>query len=130
MNCGKSYNALIAHSYVRLTGDCNKPTTLWDVPPSLTPCAAEHVPDSERNRRPRCWSRRSSAALLVALALSPVYELSLLIPLALGVCAGLLGACQATLVLSATLAELRARALGLIATAIAATGTLGPIGLL
>jgi hypothetical protein len=95
----------------------------------------------------------ATAALLVALALSPIYALSLLIQLALGVCVGLFGAYQAALVLSATPAESRARALGLIATAIgltpfgmlligglsstagaqtaiATTGTLGLIGLL
>ena len=67
-----------------------------------------------------------AAALLIALALSSVFALSLLIQLALGVCTGLFGAHQAALVLSATPAESRARALGLIATAIGLT----PIGML
>jgi hypothetical protein len=67
-----------------------------------------------------------AATLLIALALSPVLALSLAIQLALGVCAGLFGAHQAALVLSATPAESRARALGLIATAIGLT----PIGML
>ena len=67
-----------------------------------------------------------AAALLIALALSPVFALSLAIQVALGICAGLFGAHQAALVLSATPAESRARALGLIATAIGLT----PIGML
>jgi hypothetical protein len=67
-----------------------------------------------------------AAALLIGLALSPVFALSLVIQLALGVCAGLFGAHQAALVLSAAPAESRARALGLIATAIGLT----PIGML
>ena len=68
----------------------------------------------------------ATAALLVALALSPVYALSLLIQLGLGVCVGLFGAYQSALVLSATPAESRAGALGLIATAIGLT----PFGML
>lgn len=67
-----------------------------------------------------------AAALLIGLALSPVFALSLAIQLALGVCAGLFSAHQAALVLSATPTESRARALGLIATAIGLT----PIGML
>jgi hypothetical protein len=67
-----------------------------------------------------------AAALLIALALSSVFPLSLVIQLALGVCTGLFAAHQAALVLSATPAESRARALGLIATAIGLT----PIGML
>lgn len=67
-----------------------------------------------------------AAALLIGLALSPVFALSLAIQLALGLCTGLFGAHQAALVLSATPAESRARALGLIATAIGLT----PIGML
>jgi predicted MFS family arabinose efflux permease len=67
-----------------------------------------------------------AAALLIALALSPVFALSLTIQLAIGICVGLFGAHQAALVLSATPAESRARALGLIATAIGLT----PIGML
>ena len=67
-----------------------------------------------------------AAALLIGLALSPVFALSLAIQLALGICAGLFSAHQAALVLSATPAESRARALGLIATAIGLT----PIGML
>ena len=67
-----------------------------------------------------------AAALLIALALSPVFALSLAIQVALGICAGLFGAHQAALVLSASPAESRARALGLIATAIGLT----PIGML
>ena len=68
----------------------------------------------------------ATAALLIALALSPIYALSLLIQFALGVCVGLFGAYQSALVLSATPAESRARALGLIATAIGLT----PFGML
>lgn len=67
-----------------------------------------------------------AAALLIALALSPIFALSLFIQLALGICAGLFGVHQAALVLSATPAESRARALGLIATAIGLT----PVGML
>jgi hypothetical protein len=67
-----------------------------------------------------------AAALLIGLALSPVFALSLAIQLALGICSGLFGAHQSALVLSATPAESRARALGLIATAIGLT----PIGML
>lgn len=67
-----------------------------------------------------------AAALLIGLALSPVFGLSLVIQLALGICTGLFGAHQAALVLSAAPAESRARALGLIATAIGLT----PIGML
>lgn len=67
-----------------------------------------------------------AAALLIGLALSPVFALSLVIQLALGICAGLFGVHQAALVLSATPAESRARALGLIATAIGLT----PVGML
>jgi hypothetical protein len=67
-----------------------------------------------------------AAALLIALALSPIFALSLAIQLALGICAGLFSAHQAALVLSATSVESRARALGLIATAIGLT----PIGML
>jgi hypothetical protein len=67
-----------------------------------------------------------AAALLIGLALSPIFALSLAIQLALGLCAGLFGAHQAALVLSATPMESRARALGLIATAIGLT----PIGML
>lgn len=67
-----------------------------------------------------------AAALLIALALSSVFPLSLVIQLALGVCTGLFAAYQAALVLSASPAALRARALGLIATAIGLT----PIGML
>src|SRR5262249_30172974 len=67
-----------------------------------------------------------AAALLVGLALSPVFALSLAIQLAIGICTGLFGAHQAALVLSAAPPEIRARALGLIATAIGLT----PIGML
>ena len=67
-----------------------------------------------------------AAALLIGLALSPVFALSLLIQLAIGICAGLFGVHQAALVLSASPADSRARALGLIATAIGLT----PIGML
>jgi hypothetical protein len=67
-----------------------------------------------------------AAALLIGLALSSVFALSLLIQLALGICTGLFAAHQSALVLSATPAESRARALGLIATAIGLT----PIGML
>lgn len=67
-----------------------------------------------------------AAALLIGLALSPVFALSLAIQLALGICAGLFSVHQAALVLSATPAESRAGALGLIATAIGLT----PIGML
>lgn len=67
-----------------------------------------------------------AAALLIGLALSPIFALSLAIQLALGICAGLFSAHQAALVLSATSVESRARALGLIATAIGLT----PIGML
>jgi hypothetical protein len=67
-----------------------------------------------------------AAALLIGLALSPVFALSLVIQLALGICSGLFGAHQSALVLSATPVESRARALGLIATAIGLT----PIGML
>ncbi|MEZ4569551.1 MAG: MFS transporter [Thermomicrobiales bacterium] len=67
-----------------------------------------------------------AAALLIGLALSPIFVLSLVIQLALGICAGLFGVHQAALVLSATPAESRARALGLIATAIGLT----PVGML
>jgi hypothetical protein len=68
----------------------------------------------------------AAAGLLVALALSPIFVLSLLIQLVLGVCSGLFGAHQSALVLNATPVESRARALGLIATAIGMT----PIGML
>jgi hypothetical protein len=68
----------------------------------------------------------AAAALLVALALSPVYALSLLIQLALGVCVGLFGAYQAALVLNAAPVGSRASSLGLIATAIGLT----PFGML
>jgi hypothetical protein len=68
----------------------------------------------------------AAAGLLVALALSPIFVASLLIQLVLGVCAGLFGAHQSALVLTATPVEARARALGLIATAIGMT----PIGML
>jgi predicted MFS family arabinose efflux permease len=68
----------------------------------------------------------ATAALLIALALSPVYAVSLLIQVGLGVSIGLFSAYQAALVLSATPAESRARALGLIATAIGLT----PFGML
>lgn len=64
-----------------------------------------------------------AAAMLIALALSPIFVLSLLIQLILGVCAGLFSSHQAALVLSATPVESRARALGLIATAIGLTPT-------
>ncbi len=67
-----------------------------------------------------------AAAMLIALALSPVLALSLAIQFAYGICTGLFGAHQAALVLSATPPESRARALGLIATAIGLT----PIGML
>jgi hypothetical protein len=67
-----------------------------------------------------------AAALLIGLALSSVFALSLVIQLALGICAGLFSAHQSALVLGATPAESRARALGLIATAIGLT----PIGML
>lgn len=67
-----------------------------------------------------------AAALLIGLALSPVYALSLAIQLAIGICTGLFSAHQAALVLTAAPAESRARALGLIATAIGLT----PIGML
>lgn len=67
-----------------------------------------------------------AAALLIGLALSPIFALSLAIQLVLGICTGFFGAHQAALVLSATPAESRARALGLIATAIGLT----PIGML
>ena len=67
-----------------------------------------------------------AAAMLVGLALSPVFALSLAIQFGYGVCTGLFGAHQAALVLSATPPESRARALGLIATAIGLT----PIGML
>jgi hypothetical protein len=67
-----------------------------------------------------------AAALLIGLALSPVFALSLVIQLALGICAGLFSVHQAALVLSAAPAESRARALGLIATAIGLT----PVGML
>jgi hypothetical protein len=67
-----------------------------------------------------------AAALLIGLALSPIFALSLVIQLALGICTGLFAAHQAALVLSATPANARARALGLIATAIGLT----PIGML
>ncbi len=67
-----------------------------------------------------------AAALLIGLALSPIFALSLAIQLALGICAGLFSAHQAALVLSATPMESRSRALGLIATAIGLT----PIGML
>jgi MFS family permease len=68
----------------------------------------------------------AAAGFLVALALSPVFVLSLLVQLILGVCAGLFGAHQSALVLNATPEAARARALGLIATAIGMT----PIGML
>jgi hypothetical protein len=68
----------------------------------------------------------AAAALLVVLALSPIFALSLVIQLALGACAGLFGAYQAALVISAAPADGRARALGLIATAIGMT----PFGML
>ncbi len=67
-----------------------------------------------------------AAAMLIGLALSPVFALSLAIQFAYGICTGLFGAHQAALVLSATPPESRARALGLIATAIGLT----PIGML
>jgi hypothetical protein len=67
-----------------------------------------------------------AAALLIGLALSPVFGVSLVIQLGLGICAGLFSAHQAALVLSATPVESRARAMGLIATAIGLT----PIGML
>lgn len=67
-----------------------------------------------------------AAAMLIGLALSPIFALSLAIQFAYGVCTGLFGAHQAALVLSATPAASRARALGLIATAIGLT----PIGML
>jgi predicted MFS family arabinose efflux permease len=67
-----------------------------------------------------------AAAMLIALALSPIFALSLAIQFAYGICTGLFGAHQAALVLSATPPESRARALGLIATAIGLT----PIGML
>jgi MFS family permease len=67
-----------------------------------------------------------AAALLIGVALSPVFVLSLVILFVLGVCTGLFGVHQAVLVLSATPAESRARALGLIATGIGMT----PIGML
>jgi len=67
-----------------------------------------------------------AAALLIGLALSPVFALSLVIQLALGICAGLFSVHQAALVLNAAPVESRARALGLIATAIGLT----PIGML
>lgn len=67
-----------------------------------------------------------AAAMLVGLALSPIFALSLAIQFAYGICTGLFGAHQAALVLSATPPESRARALGLIATAIGLT----PIGML
>jgi MFS family permease len=67
-----------------------------------------------------------AAALLIGLALSSVFALSLVIQLMIGICTGLFGAHQAALVLSATPADSRARALGLIATAIGLT----PIGML
>lgn len=66
------------------------------------------------------------AALLIVLALSPIFALSLLVQLVLGVCSGLFGAHQSALVLSATPTAARARALGLIATAIGMT----PLGML
>ncbi|HEU5432247.1 MAG TPA: MFS transporter, partial [Thermomicrobiales bacterium] len=62
-----------------------------------------------------------AAALLIGLALSPIFALSLAIQIALGICAGLFSAHQAALVLRAAPAESRARALGLIATAIGLT---------
>ncbi len=68
----------------------------------------------------------AAASLLVALALSPIFALSLLIQFSLGICIGFFAAYQAALVLSATPAESRARALGLIATAIGLT----PFGML
>lgn len=68
----------------------------------------------------------AAAALLVGLALSPIFVVSLLIQLVLGICAGLFGAHQSALVLAATPAASRARAMGLIATAIGMT----PIGML
>ncbi len=68
----------------------------------------------------------ATAALLIALAMSPVYALSLLIQLSLGICVGLFGAYQSALVLSATPAESRSSGLGLIATAIGLT----PLGML
>jgi MFS family permease len=67
-----------------------------------------------------------AAAMLIGLALSPIFALSLAIQFAYGICTGLFGAHQAALVLSATPPESRARALGLIATAIGLT----PIGML
>ncbi|HET7601703.1 MAG TPA: MFS transporter [Gemmatimonadales bacterium] len=67
-----------------------------------------------------------AAALLIGLALSPIFAVSLAIQLGLGICAGLFSAHQAALVLSATPVESRARAMGLIATAIGLT----PIGML
>jgi hypothetical protein len=68
----------------------------------------------------------ATAALLVVLALSPIFVLSLLIQFAIGACGGLFGAYQAALVLSAAPGDARARALGLIATAIGLT----PFGML
>lgn len=67
-----------------------------------------------------------AAAMLVGLALSPIFALSLAIQFAYGICTGLFGAHQAALVLSAAPSASRARALGLIATAIGLT----PIGML
>ncbi|MCC7022858.1 MAG: MFS transporter [Thermomicrobiales bacterium] len=67
-----------------------------------------------------------AAALLIGLALSSVFALSLAIQVAIGICTGLFAAHQAALVLSATPVESRARALGLIATAIGLT----PVGML
>lgn len=68
----------------------------------------------------------AAAGLLIMLALSPILVASLVIQLALGACAGFFGAYQAALVISAAPAEFRARALGLIATAIGMT----PFGML
>lgn len=68
----------------------------------------------------------ATAVLLVALALSPVYALSLAIQVGFGICVGLFGAYQAALVLSAAPPGSRSQALGLIATAIGLT----PAGML
>lgn len=67
-----------------------------------------------------------AAALLIGLALSSVFTLSLAIQVVIGICTGLFAAHQAALVLNATPVESRARALGLIATAIGLT----PVGML
>ncbi len=86
-----------------------------------------HLALDRPGREPSSPARlTATAALLVALALSPIFALSLAIQLAVGVCIGFFGAYQAALVLSATPVESRARALGLIATAIGLT----PFGML